>query len=256
MPSRAPKRAKVEDALENAHVTVPAGSGEDKHRVFTTWAQERGVEINGVAPSKLEGRGLGLVTTKKVKSGERLLFIPEKAMFKPNGRFLKQHRLEQSSPQAQLAISAMGACKSPDSPLASWQATWPTARDFWRSMPMCWEQSYRDSLPHSVLHPLERQLDDYRKDWTAVQSVCDSNAWAESDFKYFWMIINSRSFHWKPPKGRSGSMVMCPFIDYMNHGPTGTTCHVTVDQRGYEVHADRDYGKYHHFHSSPPPPPI
>ena len=79
----------------------------DKHVIFTQWAQDRGVVINGVAAAQLPGRGMGLVSTKRVKAGERLLFIPEKAMFKPNGQLLKDEGLAGVSPQAQLAISAM-----------------------------------------------------------------------------------------------------------------------------------------------------
>lgn len=196
------------------------------------------------------------MTTRKIKSGERMLSIPEKAMFKPDSKLLKQRRLERASPQAQLAYSAMSACKAKETGLGVWQATWPEAQDFWQSMPMCWSEDMRGKLPPSVQQPLERQLADYRKDWTALADVCRKYDYSEDDFKYFWMIVNSRSFHWKPPKGRPGSMVMCPFIDYMNHGPTGTTCQVTTDQHGYEVHADRDYGKcgrHSLFHSSLPP---
>ena len=241
MPLRAAKRAKL---------SVPSSSeeniqnGDNKHTMFTEWAQNRGIDINGIKPAKLPGRGLGLLTTRAIKSAERILFVPEKAMFKPNARFLKSRSLERVSPQAQLAISAMAVCKAEQSPLAVWQATWPTADDFWQSMPLCWTQAEREMLPPSVLQPLERQLEDYKKDWSAVTKACKDSAWSEEDFKYYWMIINSRSFHWKPPRGRPGSMVMCPFIDYMNHGPTGTTCNVFQTPQGYEVLADRDYGKW------------
>ncbi|KAI6927477.1 hypothetical protein D0869_16038 [Hortaea werneckii] len=242
MPSRAPKRTKIEERNGESIVSSSqTADRDDKHVVFTKWARNQGVEINGVAPSKLEGRGLGLMTTRKIKSGERMLSIPEKAMFKPDSKLLKQRRLERASPQAQLAYSAMSACKAKETGLGVWQATWPEAQDFWQSMPMCWSEDMRGKLPPSVQQPLERQLADYRKDWTALADVCRKYDYSEDDFKYFWMIVNSRSFHWKPPKGRPGSMVMCPFIDYMNHGPTGTTCQVTTDQHGYEVHADRDY---------------
>jgi hypothetical protein len=35
------------------------------HEEFTAWAVERGVKINGVAAHKFEGRGLGIIATKK-----------------------------------------------------------------------------------------------------------------------------------------------------------------------------------------------
>jgi hypothetical protein len=32
------------------------------------WAQDRGVELNGVAPKAIPGRGIGLVATKPLKA--------------------------------------------------------------------------------------------------------------------------------------------------------------------------------------------
>jgi hypothetical protein len=34
---------------------------------FTTWAEEQGVDINGVAIQEYEGRGFGLIATKDIK---------------------------------------------------------------------------------------------------------------------------------------------------------------------------------------------
>jgi hypothetical protein len=39
-------------------------------------------------------------------------------------------------------------------------------------------------------------------------------------------------------------MVLCPFVDYMNHAPNGHGCEVKQSGRGYEVVAERDYGKW------------
>jgi hypothetical protein len=38
-----------------------------KHEVFTTWAKQQGVIINGVAPAALAGKGFGIVATRKLK---------------------------------------------------------------------------------------------------------------------------------------------------------------------------------------------
>ncbi|KAK4543363.1 hypothetical protein LTR36_005506 [Oleoguttula mirabilis] len=238
MPSRPIKRAKL---TEPRIPKESAQNGADKHATFTKWAQDRGVETNGVGPARLPGRGLGLVTSHAITKGERMLFVPEKAMFKPNAKFLKAHALERISPHAQLAISLMAVANSDEAPLASWQVTWPNAEDFHQTLPFRWTKVQRNRLPPSVQQPLERQEEDYRKDWNAISNCCTEHDWLESDFLYSWMIVNSRSFHWKPPRGRPGSMVMCPFIDYMNHGPSGTTCNVFQGPQGYEVLADRDY---------------
>jgi hypothetical protein len=38
------------------------------------WAQDRGVELNGVAPRSLPGRGIGIVATKPLKVREEHYF--------------------------------------------------------------------------------------------------------------------------------------------------------------------------------------
>jgi hypothetical protein len=195
----------------------------DKHAAFTTWAKERGV---------------GLVTTAAIKTGERMLFIPEKAMHKTNFSVIKSLGMDRASPQAKLAASIMSTSGVSD--INVWRATWPTIADIESSMPIWWPSGLVSGLPPAVLAPLERQKADYAKDWASAKHV----DFDERDFKYHWCIVNSRSFHWKPAqKARPGSMVLCPFIDYTNHGPTGSGCTVTQEADGYRAVAERDYGE-------------
>lgn len=240
--SRPNKRARRSKHDEQPQLET-SGKTDEKHVVFTDWAKKRGVEINSVAPQQLPGRGLGLVTTAPIKEGTRILFVPEKAMFKPDAAFCKRNKLERASPQAKLALSALKASKAPKSQLGIWEATWPTNEDFVASMPLCWPEELSKYLPEGARSPLQRQQADYARDWEAVRELCKEHGWTEEVWRYYWCIVNSRSFHWKPPAGRAGSMVLCPFIDYMNHAPTGKGCHVRQSDEGYEVVAQRDYGK-------------
>ncbi|KAM0718118.1 hypothetical protein Q7P37_006450 [Cladosporium fusiforme] len=254
MSTRSKKRARLSETSAEAEPAPKAASPSkenDRHALFTTWAQEQGVEINSVAPQQLPNRGLGLLTTAPVKAGERMLFVPEKAMFKPVPATLKSAGLTQkpstASPQAQLSLSALAKFSASDASstsgpgLRTWQATWPTMQDFSASMPLCWPEDLVGQLPPAVLAPLERQKADYARDWEAVKGFCETKGWSEETFKYYWCIVNSRSFHWKPSANRAGSMVLCPFVDYMNHGPTGSGCTVVQTAVGYEVWAARDY---------------
>jgi hypothetical protein len=83
---RPPKRARLSESI--TEMEIP--SQDDKHTLFATWAKERGVEIDSVAPKQLPGRGLGLMTTAAIEAGTRILFVPEKAMFKPDAAFVKR----------------------------------------------------------------------------------------------------------------------------------------------------------------------
>jgi len=238
--SRPSKRARRSESSKEAQDATP----EDKHTIFTAWARKRGVEISSVLPQQLPGRGLGLMTTAVIKKGSRMLFVPEEAMFKPDNAFIKRSQLERASPQAKLSLSILAKCNMARSPLTTWQATWPTKQDFDACMPLSWPEDLLAYLPPAVLAPFERQKADYARDWEAARSLCEEREWSEEDFKYYWCIVNSRSFHWKPATGGAGSMVLCPFVDYMNHGPTGSGCEVKQSSKGYEVVAARDYGKW------------
>jgi hypothetical protein len=183
------------------------------------------------------------MTTAAVEAGTRLLFVPEKAMFKPDVAFVKRSGLERASPQAKLSVSIMAKFTPTDSQLTPWETTWPTKHDFDTSMPLSWPSELLEYLPQPVLAPFERQKADYERDWEAAKGLCAERDWDEATFRYYWCIVNSRSFHWKPSAGRAGSMVLCPFVDYMNHAPSGSTVTVMQNSKGYEVVAERDYGK-------------
>ena len=223
---------------------------QDKHILFTQWAKDRGVVIGSVKPSVIPGRGVGLVTTAKIKKGEQIIFVPEKAMFKPDpsiSQIVKKTKsdIDKPSPQAHLAVSMMVACFKKDSDYETWQKTWPTQEDFESSMPLFWSDEMCEFLPESVKQPLGRMREDYERDLKfCKRSLSTLMRGLEQDFKYFWAIVNSRSFHFKPPGAKPGFMVLCPFVDYMNHGPTGTGVKVSQTPKGYEVVADRDYGKW------------
>lgn len=220
-----------------------SNTDQDKHGAFTAWAKAQGVEIDNVAPKQLPGRGLGLVATKKIKQGSRILFIPESTIFKPQNALLKQHKLDKASSQAKLAISSLAHFAPQDATERVWRETWPTEDDMKACMPIYWPSEPPEALLSPIQAPLRRQRTDYQRDWLTCTDAVRKLGFDETDFKYYWMIVNSRSFHWAPPSGRPGHMVLCPFIDYLNHGPTGSGCEVIQRSDGYEVIAQRAYSK-------------
>lgn len=238
MARRQMKRQRIAEAsIENIDSIT-----DEKHASFTKWAREHGVDINGVTPQALPGRGLGLITTRRIKSGDRILFIPEDVIYKPDTAILRKHDLERVSSQAKLAMSAL-VHFTEESERSIWKSTWPTKHDFEGCMPLYWNRSIVNTMPKCMSTPFERQASDYEKDWHACSAASSKLGHTEADFRYFWMIVNSRSFHWAPPRKQPGYMVLCPFIDYMNHGPTGSGCTVVQRSDGYEVIAQRKYGK-------------
>lgn len=124
------------------------------------------------------------------------------------------------------------------------RSVWPTPQDFRKCM-IAWsappELAQLKSLsPPSIRNPLDRLLQDLQRDIGSVAHLfagqssgggkaptpaspgqVQDEAWYE-EFVYHWMLVNTRSFHWKPHGVGEGNMVMCPFLDYMNHCPNGT----------------------------------
>lgn len=249
--SMAPSRAstKRRRTSSGAAVDTKVRHPPDKHEVFTQWAKDRGVQIGSVKPAQITGRGVGLVATANIKKDEKLIFVPEKAMFKPVKSYTGGNMSHKASPHVQLALSIMMECEKPESSYNVWRSTWPTPQDFEASMPLFWSDELRDLLPPSVQQPLDRQFDDWKKDAEFGKAVAHDSASVEQDdaMKYYWAIVNSRSFHFKPPGAKPGFMVLCPFIDYMNHGPSGTGVNVRQTAKGYEVTANRDYGMSSQF---------
>ncbi|KAK4495468.1 hypothetical protein PRZ48_013799 [Zasmidium cellare] len=227
--------------------TLPQDSEPSKHDIFTQWCLDRGVQIQNVKPAILPGRGVGLITTAKIKQDDRIMFVPEKPMFKPDatvfGKTQTKTWTQKASPQVQLAMSIMQECRKPESQYHKWKATWPTPEELLPTLPLFWSKTLQSHLPPSLQQPLERQRLDYEKDLSTARSFANEAGVEldEEDFKYHWSIVNSRSFHFKPPGARPGFMVLCPFVDYMNHGPSGTGVKVSQTPKGYEVDADRDY---------------
>lgn len=216
-----------------------------RHEEFTRWSLARGVQVNGVQATVLPGRGAGLVATEHITQGQKILFVPNNAMFKPDA---KQNRPEDpafaqnASPQAQLTLSLIKALRRPDADLKIWEATWPSREDLRACMPLQWDRALQKLLPPAAEHHLNLQIEEYKRDLESLPANWRDRI-AKADFLYYWCIVNSRAFHFKPPGSRPGYEVMCPFMDYLNHGPSGTGIEVKQTSRGYEAVADRDYGR-------------
>lgn len=238
MSPKARKRQKTKDTL-SIEVDYPS----EKHRMLANWAIKRGIEVNNVKPAELPGRGIGLVATKSIKEGQRIIFVPEKAMIKPDPDALNHvvHRSinKEESPQAHLTATLMlEALKGSES---DWyeicQSVWPQQGDFDVCM-LCSEDHqlnplFEDVIPPSIKAPLDRLFKDLESDLGSARISIESKYERDNEFVphqsdrfkasglYHWMIANTRSFHWKPTGRKEGAMVICPYLDYMNHCPEG-----------------------------------
>jgi hypothetical protein len=225
--------------------TAVVGNSIDKLEYFTQWSQSRGIQISGVAPALLPGRGLGLVAIEDLKQGQRIVLVPNKAMLRPvmsASGTSKPDMHKEISRQAQLAMTLMAECRKVDSPLRLWEATWPSRVDLAACMPIQWEPSLQRLLPPATQDLLKDQIEEYGRDLNAAVQLC-GHGFDNPEFMYYWCIVSTRGFHFKPVGNSPAYTIMCPFLDFANHGPSGSGIKVEQTRNGYEAVLDRDYGK-------------
>ena len=82
------------------------------------------------------------------------------------------------------------------------------------------EKAGSTSAPHGEDERSQADDDDF---WEAVVSSSkgEEDMIRYRDDLYHWTIAHTRSFAWKPAGSKEGKMVMCPFLDYMNHCASG-----------------------------------
>jgi hypothetical protein len=134
----------------------------------------------------------------------------------------------------------------------SWFDVWPTQAEFKDIMPMNWDKSVQDLLPHAAKELLQSQQQKFEQDITDVRAHLPANV-SEALFTYVWQIVNTRCFYWdypnvpasKLPKGKRSLLksddceALIPFMDLFNHDTEG--CDTHFDAKGYSVIAEKDY---------------
>lgn len=127
-----------------------------KHEHFTSWAKSQGVQINGIHPSKIPGRGIGIVSDRALKAGEQLAFVPAKALITIDTAptWLKINELVKWLDVPEKDITVHGALAAyltvraadGDEWLGLWRSVWPSFDDFKESMPIVWAGEYQELL--------------------------------------------------------------------------------------------------------------
>ncbi|KAF1995788.1 SET domain-containing protein [Amniculicola lignicola CBS 123094] len=222
----------------------------EEHTRFTEWAEKNGVEVNGIAPARFIGRGMGIVAAKDLK---RLVFVRNTSLISVTVPSVRSHKLPQNiTVHGKLAAFLALEYESEASPHRPWQDVWPSQEEFKTILPIHWSKKLQDLLPHASKALLFNQQSNLDKDWATITTALPSIP--KSLFTYTWIIVNTRTFYWeypdlpnnhpRLPKKRAmltadDCYAMCPFMDYFNHTDVG--CDPTNDAKGYKVTANRDY---------------
>jgi hypothetical protein len=173
------------------------------------------------------------------------VLVPNKAMLKPNfqiSRVGDLDRLKKLSRHAHLTMTLMAECEKTDEPLQAWTATWPSRSDMMACMPIQWDSSLQEMLPSATQDLLKTQIEEFESDLRSASELWD-HEFDIREFMYYWCIVSTRGFHFKPPGNAPAYTVMCPFLDFANHGPSGSGIKVEQTRNGYEAVVDRPYGE-------------
>lgn len=119
------------------------------HQAFVDWAvSTQAVEIDGVEAAQIPGRGHGIVASRDVAKGERLVFVPANSLITIDSGFVKQLKLpSKCTVHGRLAAALMILRLDESRYYSLWERTWPTREDFAEVMPIQWERELVDLLP-------------------------------------------------------------------------------------------------------------
>ncbi len=147
----------------------PLSIGE-KHDLFTKWARERGVKINGVAAANFSDRGLGIAATRKIKvalsesyaylhrplltrviqAGEEIVEVPFSVLLTIDSVPASLRDLHEGISVHGLLASFLAFGDPEDlHPYDPWTATWPSLQDLEQSMPILWPTTMTEATSSS-----------------------------------------------------------------------------------------------------------
>ncbi|KAL4812737.1 hypothetical protein BDW67DRAFT_193228 [Aspergillus spinulosporus] len=125
-------------------MSTPAGSN---HTAFTEWAVSHGIEINGIAPARFPGRGLGMIATQTIQENEIMLSVPANLLLTRDSipeSFVSLFPADATNHAILVGFLVHGDSKSQPG-LDVWKSVWPSWEDFEKSMPIFWPEWLRAS---------------------------------------------------------------------------------------------------------------
>ncbi|OAR02762.1 hypothetical protein LLEC1_06616 [Akanthomyces lecanii] len=203
------------------------------------WATDQGVVLDGVRPSSISGRGLGMVATRVIHEGDVLMALPAPAI---RSRHTLPRALMVKVP-ANMTLHGLLAADLLLHPPSSraWGKLVPSLDDFENSTPFFWPEQLQELLPPEAKNLLRNQQRRFRQDWNhAKEGFPDM---AQQDYLHSWFLVGTRSFYYETQETLSypwlDRLALLPVADMFNHSSAG--CVVTFSTEAYDITADREY---------------
>ncbi|KJK75307.1 hypothetical protein H634G_09325 [Metarhizium anisopliae BRIP 53293] len=203
-----------------------------------SWARTRGVELDGIAPQQMPGRGIGAVATRSIKAGQVLMTIPAGAILRLDSVPASiSSRLPSASIHGLLAAQLAAGC---DAETALRRDAMPSLQSFAATTPLFWHRRLRDLLPAGARRLVARQETALERDWAAFHEGFPGVA--RDAYLRCWFLVGTRAFYHEtdatlgyPWEDR---LALLPVADMFNHaGVPG--CAVAFSPEAYTVTATR-----------------
>ncbi|PTB43474.1 uncharacterized protein TrAFT101_002034 [Trichoderma asperellum] len=206
------------------------------------WATAQGVVIDAIQPSKIPGRGTGILATRNIKAEEEVLKVPPGALrcLESIPSSIRERLPSHTTIQALLAAD-LALDKSANA--VPWKAVLPKMSDFEVGMPMMWPKALKDLLPLEPRNLLLKREKTFQDDWNDFNKAFPDVPYDE--YTYAWLVVNTRTFYNESPETLKypweDRLALIPVADLFNHADAG--CKVYYSPEGYHIIADRDYEK-------------
>ncbi|KAK1758539.1 ribosomal lysine N-methyltransferase set11 [Echria macrotheca] len=224
----------------------------DVYTELLRWATDQGIQIHGIEPRRLPGRGIGIVATQQIEPDTLLLQIPITALRTHDtipSPILQAH--PKDAPVHGLLATTLALDTTPT--YAAWNAVVPSRAEVESTLPLCWPKSLHRFLPKPAQDLLTKQAAKFERDWSLFSTSplfpSLSSSLSKETYKYNWLLVNTRTFYHdptfssSPPKKkkvpRDDRMVLQPVADLFNHADAG--CAVSFDEDSFTITADRRY---------------
>ncbi|KAM0463532.1 hypothetical protein ACHAO4_000249 [Trichoderma viride] len=207
-----------------------------------TWAKAQGVVIDAIQPSKIPGRGTGILATRKIKARAEVLKVPPGALrcLESISSSVRERLPAKMTIQALLAAD-LALDKSAHA--VPWKAVLPKMSDFEVGMPMMWPRELKDLLPLKPSNLLFKREKAFQGDWSDFNKTFPDIPYKE--YTFAWLVVNTRTFYNESAETLKypweDRLALIPVADLFNHADAG--CRVYYSPEGYHIVADRDYKK-------------
>ncbi|KAK3330925.1 hypothetical protein B0H66DRAFT_81304 [Apodospora peruviana] len=184
------------------------------------WARGQDIELHGIEPRPLSGRGIGVVSTKSIKENEVLLRVPTSAL-RTAKTVCKKVSSKLPTGSRVHGLLAADIILNPSPKYKQWNAVMPSREDVWASLPLTWNRRLHELLPRSARERLRKQETKFERDWTAIKQAFPDSKISRNDYLYAWALVNTRTFYYElngnSKLHKDDRLALQPVADLLNH---------------------------------------